>query len=124
MPHRKTPLEYACKLLYQNDHYDQEIKEHINRLSPQVFRVKIKEKYPTINVDKIIQHLPSNSLIDGLVLDDTRGCGVLQQIGVVPENTTCEEWNEQMYLSTIHNKNKHKHTINNNYNNAKRRRVF
>ena len=123
MPHRKKPYEYAYNLLRQYGKYDDEKQEHINQISPKTFRDKIKEKYPTVNVDKVIQHLPTNSLIDGLVLEDPRGCGALQHEETVPKGLSCEEWNEQMYLSIIYNKNKHnKHIINNNK--SKRRRVF
>lgn len=96
MPHRKKPLAYALNLLRKPAYYDYTKKELLNNTTPEEFKKTMQQHFPHINVDKVIQSLPTSALIDGLVLTDRQGTGVLQAAGT-PETLSIEEDRELVY---------------------------
>jgi hypothetical protein len=98
MPHSRKPLGYALSLLRKSAYHDRELQEHINRTDKIEYNQALKAEFPQLDPDTIIEYLPVNAVIGGLVLNNARGEGALEQQGKPPQHLTVEAWCEQMRL--------------------------
>ncbi len=83
MPHRRTPRGYVLNLLQRRADFDVKTRESINSLSAACVAVSLESEFPGVDAEAVLadEGLASEGLIEGLVLSDRFGRGVLQSAG-------------------------------------------
>lgn len=76
MPHRKSPVGVARNFILQTSQFDRIKKESVNTVGLGEVRAAVKLVFPNLSSEEDV--FPEGyEAIHGLILSDTRGCGVL-----------------------------------------------